>query len=65
MLKNIFMCLMVNLKNFGKITTANFSEDGEFVGIHFEDDKYHYSASVTRKAKIENITSGGEDNELH
>lgn len=53
MFKNIFMCLMLNLKTFGKITTANFSEEGEFVGIHFEDEKYTYSASVTRKEKVE------------
>ncbi len=64
MLKDIFMCLMLNLKNFGKITTANYSEDGEFVGVHFEDDKYHYSATVTRKLKAAAKTEG-EDNDVH
>ena len=51
MFKDLLICLMVNLKNFGKITTANFSEETDFINVDFEDEKYFYSVSVNRKTK--------------
>ena len=50
-MKSIFMCLLANLRNYGKIPSAMF-DDG-FAKITIVGDDYDYDVSVIRKAKLE------------
>lgn len=50
-MKNIFMCLLMNLRNHGKLKSAMF-DDG-FAKITFVDGDNEYDVSVIKKAKLE------------
>lgn len=50
-MNSIFMCLLANLRNYGKIPSAMF-DDG-FAKITIVGDDYDYDVSVIRKAKVE------------
>ena len=51
MMKDLFMCLLVNLRNHGKIKSAMF-DDG-FAKITLVDGDNQYDVSVIKKAKLE------------
>lgn len=50
-MKDIFMSLLMKLKNYGKIKSAMF-DDG-FAKITFVDGDNEYDVSVIKKAKLE------------
>lgn len=50
-MNGIFMCLLANLRNYGKIPGAMF-DDG-FAKITLVGDDYDYDISVIKKAKSE------------
>lgn len=52
-MKDIFVCLFLNLTKHGKITSAMF-DDG-FTKISLVDDDNEYDVSVIKKAKLEEI----------
>jgi hypothetical protein len=51
-MKDIFMFLLVNLKNFGELKTANMY-DSTFANIKFESKRSEYEISIHRKDKIQ------------
>lgn len=55
-MKDIFMCLLVNLRNHGKIKSAMF-DDG-FAKITLVDENNEYDISVIKKAKLEEEKDG-------
>ncbi len=51
MIKDIFMCLLLNLKNYGRIKSAMF-DDG-FAKITLVDGDNQFDVSVIKKARLE------------
>ena len=49
---NIFMCLLANLKSFGKITSLLLKND-DYATIIIEDDNFEYFINVTKSPKVE------------
>ena len=50
-MKEIFMCLLLNLTNHGRITAANLYKEGKFSTIEIESDDAVYTVSVTKEDK--------------
>lgn len=50
-MKDIFLCLLMKLRDYGKIKSAMF-DDG-FAKITFVDGDNEYDVSVIKKAKLE------------
>lgn len=50
-MKDIFLCLLINLRNHGKIKSAMF-DDG-FAKVTLVDSDNEYDVSVIKKAKSE------------
>lgn len=50
-MRNIFMCLLLNLIKHGKITSAMFDEG--FTKITLVDEDNEYDISVIKKTKLE------------
>ena len=50
-MKDVFICLLMNLKNHGKITSASMYNDG-FSKIKLDDGDSEYEVSVMRKEKF-------------
>ena len=53
-MKDIFMCLLLNLANHGKITEANMYEGGSFSTIKIKADYGTFRVSVTKEEKENN-----------
>ena len=51
-MNEIFMCLLMNLKNHGKITSASMFDAG-YTKITLVDDGNEYDISVVKKASLE------------
>ena len=51
-MSDIFMCLLMNLKNHGKITSASMYDSG-FVKINLVDGSDEYEISVLKREKVE------------
>ena len=51
-MNDIFICLLMNLKNHGKITSANMYDSG-YTKITLADDGNEYDISVIRREKVE------------
>ena len=51
-MNNIFMCLLMNLKNHGKITSASMFDAG-YSKITLVDGNDEYDISVMKRAKLE------------
>ena len=50
-MKDLFICLLLNVAKFGKVTSANFhNEDWSNIKIETEDSEYEIS--IFRKKKI-------------
>ena len=50
-MRDIFMCLLLNLIKHGKITSAMYDEG--FIKITIVEDDSEYDVSVIKKAKLE------------
>ena len=48
-MKDIFLCLLVNLKNHGRITSASMDEEsGSKITLIDESGKYQYKVTVDK-----------------
>lgn len=47
-MKNLFMCLLLNLVKHGNLTEANMYEGGKFSNIKIQTEDGAYSISVTK-----------------
>jgi hypothetical protein len=52
-MKDLFICLLLNIAKFGKVTSANFYGD-DLSTIKIETKNSEYEISIFRKAKEEN-----------
>ena len=50
-MKDIFMCLLLNLANHGKITEANMYKDGAYSNVTVKTDDGTYRISVTKETE--------------
>lgn len=50
-MKDLFMCLLLNLQNHGKITAANLYRDGKFSSIEVERGDAIYTVAITKEEK--------------
>lgn len=50
-MKEIFMCLLLNLTNHGRITAANLYKEGKFSTIEIESEDAVYTVTVTKEVK--------------
>lgn len=48
-MKDLFMCLLLNLKNHGNITAANLYEGGKFANLKVETESGIYSVSIAKE----------------
>lgn len=51
-MNSIFMCLLANLRNHGRITSASMFDEG-YTKITLVDGDNEYDISVIKKAKLE------------
>ena len=56
-MKDIFICLLMNLMNHGKITTANMYND-DFTKIILSGDECDFEITVMRNEKLEEKNDG-------
>ena len=56
MMKDLFMCLLVNLRNHGKIKSAMF--DSGFAKITLVDGDNQYDVSIIKNVKSEEEKDG-------
>ena len=55
MMKDMFICLLLNLKTFGDITSANmFNKGYSAIDLVSGDDEYHICITKKEKEKKEN-----------
>lgn len=50
-MKDLFMCLLLNLQTHGKIIAANLYREGTFSSIEVESDDAVYTVTVTKAEK--------------
>ena len=50
-MKDLFMCLLLNLQNLGRITAANLYKDGKYSNIEIETKDAVYSICVSKEEK--------------
>ena len=51
-MKDLFLCLLINIGKFGKTTSAHLYDEN-LVHIKLEDGNNEYEISITRKDKIQ------------
>lgn len=49
-MKDLFLCLLINIGKFGKTTLAHFYGE-DFVQIKLEDSNNEYDITITRRDK--------------
>lgn len=54
-MKDLFMCLLINITKFGKLTGANLFND-DYSSMTLENEHGEYTISVTRRDKKEEET---------
>ena len=57
-MKDLFMCLLLNLAQHGKITEANMYEGGTFSTIKVKTDEGTYRVSITKETEQETNGNG-------
>lgn len=50
-MKELFMCLLLNLKNHGQIIAANLYRDGNFATMDIESEDAIYTVSIAKAEK--------------
>ena len=50
-MKDLFICLFLNIAKFGKVTSANFYND-DLSNIRIDTEDCEYEISIFRKAKV-------------
>lgn len=50
-MKNLFMCLLTNLKHHGDITAANLYKGGNFASIEVETEDGIYTVNIAKEEK--------------
>ena len=53
-MKDLFMCLLLNLQTHGKITAANLYREGKFSSIEVEGEDAVYTVTITKEEKKDN-----------
>ena len=53
-MKDLFMCLLLNLKVHGDITEANMYKGGEFSQLEISTDSGKYRISITKREENKN-----------
>ena len=48
-MNDLFMCLLLNLKNHGDITSASMND--HFINVSFDDDENEYSLIISKEKK--------------
>lgn len=48
-MKDLFMCLLLNLTKYGKLTEANMYRGGEWSNIKVEIDGVNYTVSISKE----------------
>ena len=48
---DLFMCLLLNLVRYGKITEANMYKDGNYANVMLKTDNGTYRVSVIKEAE--------------
>lgn len=51
-MENIFLCLLINLKNHGKLSSALF-RDENYATVTVEDNNSEYVVTVMKREKVE------------
>ena len=51
-MKDLFMCLLLNLVKYGKLTEANMYEGGHFSNIKIKTDSGTYSISISKEKEV-------------
>ena len=51
-MNDIFMCLLMNLRNHGRITSSSMFDEG-YTKITLVDGDYEYDVSVMKRVKME------------
>ena len=54
-MRDLFMCLLLNLKNYGKITAASLYRTGNYSSIELESDDAVYTISIGKEEKKEEV----------
>ena len=57
-MKDLFMCLLLNVVNHGKLTEANMYESGKFANMKIKTENGTYSISISKEKE----TDGNDDN---
>lgn len=50
-MKELFMCLLLNLQNHGDITAANLYEGGKFSNLTVETEDGVYTVTISKEEK--------------
>lgn len=50
-MKDLFMCLLLNLQNHGNITAATLYRDGKFATLEVESEYAIYSVNISKEEK--------------
>lgn len=50
-MKDLFMCLLLNLTKFGKLTEANMYRGGNYSNIKIEIDGVSYTVSISKEVE--------------
>ena len=50
-MKDLFMCLLLNLQNHGNIVSANLYKDSDFATIELEGKDCTYDISIRKEEK--------------
>lgn len=50
-MKDLFMCLLLNLKNHGTITAASLYEGGTFASLKVKTEDGIYTVSISKEDK--------------
>ena len=48
-MRDLFMCLLLNVTNHGKLTEANLYENGKFATLKIENDNGTFDISIMKK----------------
>lgn len=50
-MKDLFMCLLLNLQTHGKIVAANLYRDGKLASLEIEDAEGIYEITISKREK--------------
>lgn len=50
-MKDLFMCLLLNLQTYGKIIAANLYREGKLASLEIEDVDGIYEITISKKEK--------------